>query len=260
MYGKIFEQIYDGTLAENWQALITFQQMIVLCDADGIIDMTPNAISRRTGIPLEHIEEGINFLEKKDPYSRTPNEDGRRIARLDEHRPWGWYIVNHEKYKKMKDNDEIREQNRLRKQRQREKEQKCHAESRDVTPCHAESRHTDTDTNTTPQTPHGVSALSKKSKTQPPGQEAVEKPKIPFRRIIDYLNEKTGRQFHHARDGTKKHIRARWKEGFDHEDFFFDVIDEKCRQWQEDPKMSKFLRPDTLFGPKFEAYHNEIPD
>ena len=88
MYGKIFKSIYDGTLADHWQALITFQQMIVLCDSEGIIDMTPAAISRRTGIPLEHIDEGIKFLEKPDPHSKTTDEDGRRIVLIDDHRPW----------------------------------------------------------------------------------------------------------------------------------------------------------------------------
>lgn len=101
MYGKIFEQIYDGTLGENWQALITFQQMIILCDSSGVVDMTPNAISRRTGIPVEHIEAGIRYLEEPDPDSRTPDEEGRRIVRLDDHRPWGWKIVNHALYRKM---------------------------------------------------------------------------------------------------------------------------------------------------------------
>lgn len=144
MYGKIFEQIYDGTLSENWQALITFQQMIVLCDADGIIDMTPEAISRRTGIPIEHIKTGIKFLEKSDPYSRSPDENGKRIVRLDEHRPWGWYIVNHAKYKSLQDADTIRYQNKLRKRKQREKVKM----SRTVTDSHGQSRHTDTDTDT----------------------------------------------------------------------------------------------------------------
>lgn len=87
--------MYDGTLAENWQALITFQQMIILCDDSGVIDLTPSAISRRTGIPIEHIEAGIKTLESDDPYSRTPDENGRRIVRLDDHRPWGWRIVNY---------------------------------------------------------------------------------------------------------------------------------------------------------------------
>ena len=112
MYGKIFESIYDGTLAEDWRALITFQQMIILCDAEGIIDMTPTAIARRTGIPIEHIESGIKILENPDPYSRSPKKDGRRIERLDEHRAWGWSIVNHESYRNIKSVEEIREYKR----------------------------------------------------------------------------------------------------------------------------------------------------
>lgn len=141
MYGKIFASIYDGTLVEDWRALITFQQMIVLCDADGTVDMTPSTLSRRTGIPIEHIKAGIDVLENPDPWSRTPDEEGRRIIRLEPHRPWGWHIVNHQKYKSLQDADTVREQNRIRKQRQREK-------SRPVTESHVQSRHTDTDTDT----------------------------------------------------------------------------------------------------------------
>ena len=122
MYGKVFKSMYDGTLVENWQALITFQQMIVLCDQDGTVDMTPGAISRRTGIPLEHIEAGIEILENEDPYSRTSDQGGRRIALLEEHRKWGWYIINYHKYRNLKDPDEVREKNRERKRRQRQRE------------------------------------------------------------------------------------------------------------------------------------------
>jgi len=146
MYGKIFESIYDGTLVEDWRALITFQQFIVLCDADGIVDMTPNAISRRTGIPIEHIKAGIEILEHSDLFSRTKDNDGKRIIRLDDHRPWGWSIVNHQKYKMMQNSETIRDQNRERKRKQRLKEKE---ESQNVTPSHAShgmSRHTDTDT------------------------------------------------------------------------------------------------------------------
>lgn len=143
MYGKIFDSMYDGTISANWKALVTFQQMIVLCDADGTIDMTPPALSRRTGIPLEIIEEGIAYLEQPDPYSRSDAEEGRRIIRLDEHRPWGWSIVNHEYYKTLQDSDTVREQNKIRKRRQRAKQ------SQNVTDGHAQSRHTNTDTDKT---------------------------------------------------------------------------------------------------------------
>lgn len=100
MYGKLFTSMYDGTLATRgpWQALVTFQQMIVLADRDGIVDMTASAISRRTSIPLDIIDTGIAELMLPDPESRSPAEDGRRIVLLEEHRTWGWQIVNYAKY------------------------------------------------------------------------------------------------------------------------------------------------------------------
>ena len=84
MYGKIFAQMYDGTLctAGPWQALVTFQQFIVLARSDGVVDMTPSAISARTTIPLAIIEAGIEALERPDPESGSLDHEGRRIVRL----------------------------------------------------------------------------------------------------------------------------------------------------------------------------------
>jgi len=114
MYAKIFAQIYDGTLCTNhpWQALVTFQQMLVLADRSGNLDMTSRAISRRTGIPLEIIELGISELLLPDPESRTPDAGGRRIVPLVEGRDWGWTIVNYEAYHKIKSEEERREYHR----------------------------------------------------------------------------------------------------------------------------------------------------
>lgn len=143
MYGKIFASMYKGTLYGHWEAIVTFQQLIVIADADGIVDMTPQAICAHTSIPIDIIEKGLKKLAEPDQYSRTPGEEGRRIVCIDEHRPWGWQIVNYVKYKHLKDSDEVREQNRVRAQRFRDKR---NAASRSVTPNNAESRHTDIDT------------------------------------------------------------------------------------------------------------------
>jgi hypothetical protein len=119
MYGKIFASIYDGTLRADWKALVTFQQMIVLSTADGIVDITPQALAARTGIPLDIIEAGVKALEAPDPYSRSSECEGRRIARLDSHREWGWVIVNHEKYRDLRKASDRREymRNFMRKKR-----------------------------------------------------------------------------------------------------------------------------------------------
>lgn len=114
MYAKVFAQIYDGTLCTKgpWQALVTFQQLLVLADQDGNVDMTASAISRRTTIPLDIISLGIEELLKADPESRTPTEDGKRILPLCEGRTWGWTIVNYKHYRALKREEERREYHR----------------------------------------------------------------------------------------------------------------------------------------------------
>jgi len=123
MYGKLYESIYDGTLVEDWKALVTFQQMIILCNADGILDMTAGAISRRTGIPKDVIEHGIEVLENPDSESRTPDHEGKRIIRIDQHRIWGWEIVNHKHYRDLRTQNDRREymRNYMRDKREKEK-------------------------------------------------------------------------------------------------------------------------------------------
>jgi len=71
--------------------------------------------------------------------------------------------------------------------------------------------------------------------------------------IIDYLNEKTGKKF------TKKAINiklivSRINEGYTIDDFKF-VIDKKCHDWLG-TNFQEYLRPNTLFGNKFENYIN----
>lgn len=79
---------------------------------------------------------------------------------------------------------------------------------------------------------------------------------IPYKEIIDYLNQKANKKFKHTSQKTQMLIKARFKEKFTLEDFK-QVIDIKTAQWLADPKMSVYLRPETLFGTKFEGYLNE---
>lgn len=77
-----------------------------------------------------------------------------------------------------------------------------------------------------------------------------------LRRIVTYLNHKTGKNFKHSSANTQRLIKARFKEGWTFEDFQ-KVIDVKCAQWLRKPDMAGYLRPETLFGNKFEGYRNE---
>jgi uncharacterized phage protein (TIGR02220 family) len=73
--------------------------------------------------------------------------------------------------------------------------------------------------------------------------------------IIDYLNTKLGTKYRASTKATKDVIKARLKEKFTVEDFKT-VIDKKTEQWKGTP-MEEFLRPQTLFGTKFESYLNQ---
>lgn len=76
--------------------------------------------------------------------------------------------------------------------------------------------------------------------------------------IIDYLNEKTGASYRYNTKKTQSLINARLKEKFTLEDFKR-VIDSKCNDWKSDEKMKEYLRPETLFGTKFESYLQNAP-
>lgn len=79
----------------------------------------------------------------------------------------------------------------------------------------------------------------------------------PFQEVIEYLNQKTGKKFKAGSKANQKHIKARFSEGFTLEDFKR-VIDLKCEEWSGS-QMEMYLRPETLFGSKFDSYLNACP-
>lgn len=76
-----------------------------------------------------------------------------------------------------------------------------------------------------------------------------------YAEIVDYLNTKAGTRYKPSTASTRKHIKARLDEGFTIDDFKT-VIDKKCDEWLSNSKMEQYLRPETLFGTKFEGYLN----
>lgn len=84
---------------------------------------------------------------------------------------------------------------------------------------------------------------------------------IPYQEILEYLNLKAEKKYvtnGKRSEASRRHIKARWNQGFKLEDFK-NVIDIKCKEWKGDSFGDKFLRPETLFGTKFESYLNEKP-
>lgn len=74
-------------------------------------------------------------------------------------------------------------------------------------------------------------------------------------RITAYLNEKCGTRYRASTPATVKHINARLSDGYSEQDFYT-VIDKKCDDWLG-TTYEQYLRPNTLFGTKFESYLNQ---
>ena len=97
---------------------------------------------------------------------------------------------------------------------------------------------------------------------------SVEVAKYPYKEVIEYLNEKTGKSISYRSNGNKKLIRARINEGYTVDDLK-KVIDNKVNDWfgkgikfSNGKPAENYLHPSTLFIPKnFDKYLNEeIPE
>lgn len=156
-------------------------------------------------------------------------------------------ICNWEKHQNIEGLDKIREQNRLRKQKEREKK-KLLIESRDVTGQVTQNHATDIDKELDKELDKDID----NSVTDVPVN------KIPYKEIVDYLNLKAGTNYRSTGKKTQSLIKARWNEKFTLDDFKT-VIDKKVADANNPNNLfnEQYLRPETLFGSKFESYLNQ---
>lgn len=76
--------------------------------------------------------------------------------------------------------------------------------------------------------------------------------------VVSYLNEKAFKNFRPDSKKTVAAIKRRLSQGYKVEDFYT-VIDNKVETWLSNGKLDKYLRPETLFGERFDEYLNEEP-
>src|SRR5215469_10031763 len=99
MFAKVFKQIFESSIAEDYNCRRMFMDLLVLADSDGVVDMTREAISRITNVPIEQVNRYIDELKRPDHASRSKLCNGARIRPLDSRRDWGWKIINYTHYR-----------------------------------------------------------------------------------------------------------------------------------------------------------------
>ena len=156
------------------------------------------------------------------------------------------HVSNWEKYQNVEGLERVRELTRLRVNKHREaKRLECNATC-NVTV--TQSNGTDIDKEVDKE--KEINILSDKQKKQ----LADNMTPITLD-VVTYLNEKANTNFKPCTDKTKRCIKARVNEGFTLEDFK-KVIDKKVNEWMG-TEFQQYLRPETLFGTKFEGYLNQ---
>lgn len=108
---------------------------------------------------------------------------------------------------------------------------------------HANDANTKTNTNTDTKTDRDTNTNTMSAETDAPSLSLF---------LLDYLNEKTGSNFGPSPAGDRL-IQNLLDAGYT-QDQMRTVIDKKCAEWLNDPKMRAYLRPSTLFGDKFSEY------
>lgn len=121
MYCKLFASLYQGTLRGRSNEILVFTNLLAHSTKEGTVDKHFRAIAEETGLSVDEVKAAITVLESPDEESRSPEENGARLVRLDEHRVWGWRVVNYGKYRANRSEDDRAEQNRQAQARWREK-------------------------------------------------------------------------------------------------------------------------------------------
>jgi hypothetical protein len=105
-YTKLFSSILMSTIwDEDDNTRIVWITMLALSGADGTVEASIPGLARQARIGIPETEVSLKKLLGPDPYSRSKEHDGRRIAEIE----GGWLILNRTKYRQKMNQDERRE-------------------------------------------------------------------------------------------------------------------------------------------------------
>lgn len=117
-FTKLFNSILHSTIwTEPNETRILWITLLAMSDKFGCVNASIPGLSRMAGITLEETEKGLKRFQEPDPYSRTPEFEGRRIEPIE----GGWKLLNHGKYRALMSAEERREYNRLKQKEYRQK-------------------------------------------------------------------------------------------------------------------------------------------
>ena len=117
-YTKLFSSILGSTVwREPAATKVVWITMLAMKDLDGNVEASIPGLANFAGTTIDETETAIAKFLAPDPYSRTPDHEGRRIEPID----GGWRILNHGKYREKMSAEDMKAKAAVRQQRFRER-------------------------------------------------------------------------------------------------------------------------------------------
>jgi hypothetical protein len=127
-FTKLFASITESTVwCEPDATRITWIAMLAMSDAQGRVWASIPGLANRARVTVDQAKIAIETFLSPDEYSRTPDNEGRRIEAID----GGWRLLNHEKYRNIRDSESSKEAKRKYINERRRKEREAAGESVD---------------------------------------------------------------------------------------------------------------------------------
>jgi hypothetical protein len=102
-YTKLFSSIVTSTIwTEDAKICKVWVTMLAIANKHGEVHASIPGLAQIAGLGLHDTEHAINKFLSPDKYSRTPDDEGRRIEMIE----GGWLLLNHAKYRAMASKDE----------------------------------------------------------------------------------------------------------------------------------------------------------
>jgi len=119
MYTKIYECLLDSSVwQESTDTRVVWLTLLLMMDEDGFVRMgSPAALARRANVTEMSARSALKYLEGPDPDAEGEEGSGARLERVS----GGWLVVKGVEYRDMKTRLDVREQNRLRQRKRRER-------------------------------------------------------------------------------------------------------------------------------------------
>jgi uncharacterized phage protein (TIGR02220 family) len=237
MYGKFFARGFTHSMMGAGSHVFAVMAYVIAHTIHSRVDLNPQYLAAVIGDTEERMREAIEFLCRPDPRSSNPAHEGRRIVHEGAYQ---YFVPSHEIYRSIGTNDELRAANAQRVAEHRRRKKETISEVTDEEKPSKETKKPDPelDLPVVPPAP-------KPSKAKQHHAQALE--------VLLALNECSGKQFRPVDEHLSAISKRLNEPGVDVTGVKM-MIARQCTRWGN-TEHSEYLRPKTLFGPKFDDYY-----